>query len=541
MPTRVAIIGSGISGLSAAWLLYKDPSFSPTLYESGSYPGGHTHTVDIPTLSDPTKTVPVDTGFIVCNPVTYPNFLALLKELQVPLATTDMSFSVSRNGGEFEWCGDNIDTVFAQRRNLMPFGQNGGSMWRMILDIIRFHNEAKRVAVEADRLAFDDEGRVRAGTTPQQREHPLANLTLAEFFKQRNYSSFFYENYIVPMTAAIWSTPADMTFDKFPVLTLLRFMRNHQLLQIGRRPKWRTVIDGSRTYVTKILESVTDVRLNTAVVSVERQKDGKLIVVDASGNRETYDHVVLATHTDQALKILGESATSEERKILGSIKYLKNRLVLHRDPELMPKSRKAWAAWNYLTRTNSETESPTVCLTYWMNRLQPFVKEAECGPVFATLNPLIEPRSDMVFGEWEYEHPLYAPQTIAAQEKLQEIQNKNGVTFCGAWTNYGFHEDGLTSGLLASISLGATCPFPVHLNGGYPTERLPISPPSWATEKGVTIYTPAKPKYIEHTAEAVLKAQRRSDPILEVLTIAFVVIFALICLWIALWLDLGRF
>ncbi|EGF82338.1 hypothetical protein BATDEDRAFT_2042, partial [Batrachochytrium dendrobatidis JAM81] len=429
--------GSGISGLAAAWLLSQDPSrFIVTVFEAGNYVGGHTHTVRIPSL-DNTKTIGVDTGFIVCNPVTYPNFQAFLAHLKVDLVQSDMSFSVSRNNGQFEWCGDSIDTVFAQRSNLIPFIQPGGGLFRMLWDCIRFHKHAKRLATEADNL-------------------PLAKQTLGQFFKEHGYSSFFYENYILPMTAAIWSAPANITFDKFPLLTLVRFMRNHVMLQLGNRPKWRTVDGGSSTYVEKIKSCVPDIRLNTAIVSVTRSADpdapGPVVLTNIHGQEETFDHVIFATHTDQTLKILGANATPLEKRILGAIKYSKNRAILHRDEsvselKLMPKRRKAWAAWNYLTTSKTESRSQNMCLTYWMNRLQSFVNVPDFGHVFVTMNPIFEPRPDTVIGSWDYEHPIYSTETICAQDSLNHIQNKHATTFCGAWTNYGFHEDGCTSGL----------------------------------------------------------------------------------------------
>ncbi|KAJ3169275.1 hypothetical protein HDU88_001072 [Geranomyces variabilis] len=538
-PTKVAVIGSGVSGLGAAWLLAREPErFSVIVYEASNYVGGHTHTVDIPTL-DKTRTVPVDTGFIVCNPVTYPNFLALLRELRVRVDSTNMGFSVSRNKGEFEWSGDGLTGLFAQKKNMWPWAKGCGTeggMWRMAYDVVRFHEEAKKIAIEADRLCFDNDG-VPLDVPAEDKVHPLAGLTLADFFGSRDYSTFFYENYIVPITAAVWSTPADMAFDKFPILTLFRFMRNHQLLQIGGRPKWRTVNQGSRSYVEKILANLPDVRLNTPIVSVKRPTDGgRIAVTDAKGRTELYDHVIMATHTDQALKILGEDASSEERKVLGAIKYLRNRLVLHQDPALMPKARSAWAAWNYLTKTSAELKSPVVCLTYWMNKLQPFVKLTEVGMVFATLNPLYEPKKELVLGEWEYDHPLYSAETIAAQEQLPSVQNVNGITFCGAWTNYGFHEDGLTSGLLAATSLGATCPFPIHMNGGFPTERVPISPPKWAVTKGVVRYDAPRAHHVAHSPE---QENKQANPIMEMALGLSVAVFAAICVWFALNVDLA--
>ncbi|KAJ3026468.1 UNVERIFIED_CONTAM: hypothetical protein HDU68_005600 [Siphonaria sp. JEL0065] len=487
-PKRVAIIGSGISGLSAAWLLSRDSDrFSVTLFEKGDYFGGHTHTVDAPALNNSSETVGVDTGFIVCNPITYPNFLAFLKEINVPLQASDMSFAVSRNRGEFEWNGNNLNTLFAQRENLFSF-----DMWKMISQVLRFNSQADSIAQEADDLEFDLNGSVRQDA----KAHPYAKMTLSEFFSQFGYDKFFYQNYIVPMTAAIWSTPANMTFDKFPLLTLVRFMRNHILLQTSDRPKWMTVDGGSRNYVKKVVSQLKDARLNVNITSVVRSKaNGTVTITDSTGKKEVFDHVIFATHSDQALKLLGKDATPEETQILGSIKFLNNRAILHRDLDLMPKRRLAWASWNYLTQVSNETDSQTMCLTYWMDNLQPHIDVEKFGHLFVTMNPLYEPSPDKVIGEWEYTHPLYSPETIAAQDSLNTIQNKNLTTFAGAWTNYGFHEDGITSGLLAAVSLGAECPFQVSLNGGYPTRRVPPPPPSWAKDAGVEQYVAKKPHY----------------------------------------------
>jgi predicted NAD/FAD-binding protein len=285
----------------------------------------------------------------------------------------------------------------------------------------------------------------------------------------------------------------------------------------------------SRTYVDRVLEGLQDVRLGTPIVSVKRpdSKDiqGKVQLTDAHGHVEEFDHVIFATHTDQALKILGNDATQKEKEILGAIKYVKNRAVLHRDTSLMPRIRKTWSSWNYLTQSKMESRSQQMCLSYWMNNLQPFIKEEKFGTVIVTLNPVVEPNPDLVMQEFEYEHPLYCPevslslfyfiyvlnqqkktkwQTISAQDALNEIQNKNRTLFAGAWTNYGFHEDGCTSGLLAALSLGARLPFPVLLNGGYPTTRTPPSPPEYLMERKevpVKPYVAPPPTRLSHAQD----------------------------------------
>ncbi|KAI8894144.1 amine oxidase [Globomyces pollinis-pini] len=444
---KVAIVGSGVSGLSAAWLLsLNKKDFKVTVFEADDYPGGHAHTVDIQSL-DLKETIGVDTGFIVCNNVTYPNFLNLLDQLNVNLIDSDMSFAVSRNNGELEWAGKNLNTIFGQRSNLLNH-----DMWKLIQEVIQFNNQATKIAQEADQLP------------PNQ--HPLANMTLKDFLSDFKYSKFFYENYLLPMTAAIWSTPAETTFDLFPLVTLVQFMNNHQLLQVLNRPKWKTLQFGSRSYVNKIVETLDDLRLNEPVISIKRRHNG--VLVETKNGVEEFDSIIMATHTDQSLQILGDDATADEKKILGSIKYVLNRAYLHRDVALMPKLKLTWSSWNYLTNVKDEIVSRVMCLTYWMNNLQPFVDPKVFGHVFVTMNPLTKPDPALTLGAWDYTHPLYSPETIQAQNELPKIQNVKNTVFAGAWTNYGFHEDGATSGLLAAQSLGAKSPFPIVTNGGFP-------------------------------------------------------------------------
>ncbi|KAI8911727.1 hypothetical protein EDD86DRAFT_188713 [Gorgonomyces haynaldii] len=489
---RVAIVGSGVSGMASAWLLSKDDENDVHVFEANGYIGGHTNTVQVSSLKDKNRKIGVDTGFIVCNPVTYPNFLAMMAELGVELSQSDMSFSVSRNKGAFEWGGRNLDSVFAQRSNLIPLTENGYGLYQLIWDLQRFHEHATSIAAEADQLQFDDKGNLK----DKHVDHPLAKMTLGTFFKEQGYSQFFYDNYVIPMTACIWSTPADLTFDKFPVLTLVRFMRNHCLLQIGGRPKWKTVLGGSSNYIPKALEKAK-VHLNARITQVQRSQD-KVVLTDAHGKKHEFDHVIFATHSDQALSILGDSATPEEKEILGAIKFSKNRAVLHRDESLMPIRKACWSSWNYLTTTKMASKSNSLCLTYWSNCVQPYIDAEEFGNIFVTMNPLWEPKKETVLGEYHYEHPIYTPDTIAAQERLNIIQNKNRTSFAGAWTNYGFHEDGATSGLLAAVSLGAKCPFQIALNGGHPTHRVPMDPPLWLQEKGLKRYVPLPPVYAKH-------------------------------------------
>ncbi|KAJ3321678.1 hypothetical protein HDV06_003971 [Boothiomyces sp. JEL0866] len=446
---KVAIIGSGVSGLSAAWLLAQSKDqFKVTLFESDNYFGGHAHTVEISSLKDDSIKTGVDTGFIVCNNITYPNFLNLLSLLDIEIINSDMSFSVSRNNGSLEWAGKNLNTIFAQRSNLV-----NPQMWRMIYEVVRFNEHANRIAEEADALPPNS--------------HEFAKVSLGEFFKKFNYSKFFYENYLLPMTAAIWSMPADKTFDEFPLVTLVQFMRNHHLLQVSNRPKWKTIPNGSKSYVERIIEQLDDCRLNTKVVGVKRKPD-KVEVHCENGAVEEYDYVIFATHTDQALEILGDDATSEEIRILSGVKFSQNKAYLHRDETLMPKNRTTWSSWNYLTEVPDEAKSTSMCLSYWMNNLQTFIDPEIYGNVIVTMNPTRLPDKSKTIGSWNYTHPSYSAETIQSQDDLHLIQNKCRTLFAGAWSNYGFHEDGCTSGLLAAAQIGAECPFEVVLNGGRP-------------------------------------------------------------------------
>ncbi|KAJ3273881.1 hypothetical protein HDV01_003859 [Terramyces sp. JEL0728] len=336
-------------------------------------------------------------------------------------------------------------------------------MWKMIYEVIRFNEQATRIAGEADALPPNS--------------HEFAKMSLGDFFKKFNYSKFFYENYLLPMTAAIWSMPADKAFDEFPVVTLVQFMRNHHLLQVSNRPKWKTIPNGSKTYVEKIIAQLKDARLNARVLKVKRNAN-KVKVTLADGSSEEYDYVVFATHSDQALKLLGDDATPEEARILGGVKFSQNKAYLHRDETLMPKNRSTWCSWNYLTDVQDETKSTTMCLSYWMNNLQTFIDPEIFGNVIVTMNPIRLPDETKTLGSWEYTHPTYSAETIQSQEELHKIQNKCQTIFAGAWSNYGFHEDGCTSGLLAATQLGAKCPFEIVLNGGRPKyghEHPPIT------------------------------------------------------------------
>lgn len=417
---RIAVVGAGISGLSSAWLLSQ--KYDVTLYEAGTYLGGHTHTVDV-TVEGVTH--PVDTGFLVFNTATYPHLTALFAHLGVASVETEMSFAVSLDDPDVEWSGSSLSTVFGQKRNLLR-----PAFWRMLTDILRFNRES---------VAWLN-------------AHPDGQLTLRDFLSAGGYSRPFAEWYLLPMGAAIWSCPAGQMLD-YPLATFVRFCRNHGLLQIFDRPLWRTVRGGAREYVQKLALQLDDIRLAAPVVAVRREAHGVQVVTQ--GAVEQYDQVVLACHSDQALTLLGKAATSQERSLLGAIRYEANRAVLHTDAALLPRDRALWSAWNYSSANDQLNQNP-VSVSYLINRLQPLPFTT---PLMVSLNPQRAPAADKVIAEFDYAHPLFDAAAILAQRQLAEISGKHGVWFCGAWNGYGFHEDGLKSGLRVANALGCKAPW----------------------------------------------------------------------------------
>ncbi|MEN9623748.1 MAG: hypothetical protein RJB17_543 [Pseudomonadota bacterium] len=421
---KLAIVGSGISGLAVAHTL-KDHA-DITVFEAGDYFGGHTHTVDV-TLPTPQGMVThgVDTGFLVFNERTYPNLIQLFADLNVETAPSDMSFSVkvpgALNGKTLEWSGTDLNSVFAQRRNLI-----NPRFWRMLADVMRFNALCTRIAQE-------------------QREAQLQQ-PLSEFLRSHKFSEPFRDWYFLPMLGCIWSCPTDQML-QFPVATMIRFCHNHGLIQVTNRPQWFSVVGGARHYVEKILAGVHDKRLNTPVRLIERDAQGVRIVTD--GHAERFDQVVIATHTDQALGLLREPSTYE-RSLLGAIRYQDNRAVLHTDASVLPANAKTWAAWNYERAASSERESSRVCLHYLLNRLQriPFAQ-----PVVVSLNPLQAIDPTTIVGEYDYAHPVFDVAAIEAQKRLPLLQGQQHTWYAGAWTGYGFHEDGLKSGLQVGRAL----------------------------------------------------------------------------------------
>ena len=421
---KAAVIGAGISGLAAAWRLRQRAAV--TLFEAGSHYGGHAHTVDV-TLPDALGrpvTHGVDTGFLVFNERTYPALIALFEELGVHTSDSDMSFSVQVPGafgaGPLEWSGSDLDAVFSQRANLLR-----PRFWRMLAELLRFN----RLATQLAEAHLDTELR-----------QPLEG-----FLRAHRFSREFQDWYLLPMIGCIWSCPTQQML-RFPVGTLIRFCHNHGLLQVAGRPQWRTVTGGSRRYVQRMIAQLPQARLQTPVLTLERDGDGVHLRTDAGWER--FDYVVVAAHADQALGLLADP-TPDERRLLGAVRYQPNRAVLHTDPSVLPRRRRAWAAWNY-ERGASGGDAPQVCLHYLLNRLQPL---PWTQPVIVSLNPVrpIDPAA--VLGTYEYAHPVFDEAALAAQAQLGAIQGAQRTWYAGAWTGYGFHEDGLRSGLAAASAL----------------------------------------------------------------------------------------
>ncbi|MEP3629029.1 MAG: FAD-dependent oxidoreductase [Hyphomicrobiales bacterium] len=426
---RIAIVGSGISGNAAAWALTQpfgnEQVSEVVVYERRDRIGGHSCTVDIDYDGTPMK---VDVGFIVYNERNYPNLVALFDHLGVETIESDMSFGVSMKDGAFEWSGQSLSTVFAQRKNIFSL-----SFWTMIKDILRFNKQAP----------LD----LKNGT--------LEGRSMRQYLKKHNFSKAFKDKYLAPMGAAIWSTPHASVLD-FPATTFIQFFDNHRLMhKKSERPKWRTVVHGSQSYVSKIIAPFQqNIRLNSEVVNVVR-RNGQVHVSDQNGNEDIFDHIIFAGHTDQTLKAL-DDASPKEKAILGAVHYRDNEVYLHRDQSLMPQRRSVWSAWNYI-ETPDETQDKTgVCVSYYANRLQNI---DETNPVFVSLNPATPPRAELTFAKHQFAHPQFDNDALAAQQALGEIQGVNNTWFCGAWCGYGFHEDGLRSGLEVAEKLGAIIPW----------------------------------------------------------------------------------
>ncbi|WP_075289459.1 NAD(P)/FAD-dependent oxidoreductase [Pararhizobium arenae] len=409
---NIAIVGSGISGLSAAWLLSR--RHNVTIFEASDRIGGHSNTVE---FESPAGPVAVDTGFIVYNEVTYPNLTALFRALEVPTVASDMSFAVSLNSGAYEYSGSGSG-LFAQKSNIVS-----PRFWSMMRDLLRFYRNAPR-------------------DLPK-----MGDMSLGDYLSRNRYGAAFRDEHLYPMAAAIWSTPS-MQVGEYPAANFVRFCSNHGLLDLWGRPIWRTVKGGSREYVARLTARFAEhIRLSTPVTAI-RRSPGVVEINDANGGRQVFDDVVIATHADQALRMLTD-ASDDERRILGAFRYSRNEAVLHGDTALMPKRRAAWSSWNYVADTNDGPTQPSI--TYWMNRLQPL---GSAPPTFVTLNPRRQPREETVIRRDVYEHPVFDLATDRAQQEIWSLQGAHNTWFCGAHFGAGFHEDGIQAGLAVAEDLG---------------------------------------------------------------------------------------
>lgn len=417
---RIAVIGSGISGNSAAAAL--STRHEVVLYEKRMRAGGHTATVDIDYDGTP---ISVDTGFIVYNELNYPNLTRMFDYLGVKTEESDMSFALSARDGRHEWSGQSLDTVFAQRRNLF-----NPTFLRMLREIFRFNKESVQ-DLEAGKLQ---------------------GISLGDYLAANRYGQAFTQHYLLPMGAAIWSTPlADMP--DYPAENFIAFFRNHRLVNFDR-PTWRTVSGGSRSYLDRLLAPLQGrIRYGAMVTDIRRNPDF-VEVKDVTGATDRFDHVVLASHSDQTLAMLGDPSETE-RRILSAIRYRPNTVYLHRDLALMPRRQKVWASWNYLSGDGTGPETQ-VTVSYWMNKLQNIDRDK---PLFVTLNPCEAPREDLTFAQFVYDHPQFDQAAIDAQKRLDTIQGRNRTWFAGAWTGHGFHEDGLKSGQAVARALGCEAPW----------------------------------------------------------------------------------
>ncbi len=417
----IGVVGGGIAGLGAAWLL--DRRYRVTLLERNGYVGGHSNTLMV---EDPRGAFPVDTGFMVFNDRNYPNLVKLFQHLGVASYPTCMSFAASLDGGGLEYAGTDLNGLFGQRSNLLKPG-----FLRMLADILRFNAAAKEFQAR-------DSG---------------STLTLGDFLERGRFSVPFAEHYLLPMAAAIWSCPAEQ-MRAFPFISFARFFNNHGLLDLRDRPQWRTVRGGSRTYLERMRSRLAaEVRTGCRAQRVRRLSEGVEVQTE-DGERLRFDALVLACHGDEALGLI-EQPTELERELLGSFRYQPNQVYLHSDPALMPRRRRVWSSWNYLRGAGEDPSSP-VTVTYWMNRLQDLPTGRD---IFVSLNPVRPPRDESVIAALTYDHPVFDARAIAAQRRMGEIQGRDRIWFAGAYLGYGFHEDGLRSALEVAAALGVVAPW----------------------------------------------------------------------------------
>lgn len=413
---KIAIIGTGISGLGAAHLLHQDHDV--VIYEKNDYLGGHSRTIDVAVEAG---SLPVDTGFIVFNDWNYPNLFGLFDQIGVPYQKSDMSFGVSIDDGWLEYSSGGL---FAQRKNLFR-----PQYWRMLLDVFKFNKQA---------LAYIEKD---------------PSITLGDCLEQLKMGAWFKRYYILAMGAAIWSCPV-ATIMQFPAKTFLRFFKNHGLLSINNRPQWYTVTGGSREYIKRLTAPFSDcILLGNGAASVT-QKGEQYEIIDTHGGKRDFDHVIFACHADQALALIAEP-TADETAVLSQFDYQLNQIVVHSDTSFMPQHKQCWASWVYLSE-QQEDHSPGVSLSYWMNNLQSLETET---PVIITLNPARKPKASTILNEHAFSHPIFDYKAIMAQDQMTTIQGKRNLWFCGAYQRYGFHEDGLLSAVNVVKGLGGTIPW----------------------------------------------------------------------------------
>ncbi len=413
---KIAIIGTGISGLGAAYLLHRDHDIA--VYEKNDYKGGHSRTIDIDVGGE---TLPVDTGFIVYNERNYPHLTGLFEHLDVPVQKSDMSFGVSIDNGWLEYSSNNM---LAQKENLRR-----PAFYKMIADILKF-NRQSLVLLEKDR-----------------------EITLGAFFDELKMGAWFRSYYMQAMGAAIWSTSHEKILD-FPAQTFVRFFHNHGLLSVNNRPQWYTVTGGSRQYVRRLTAGFQDkIKTQCGAVKVTRKGD-KVTVEDSRGEAETFDHVIFACHADEALRMI-DFPSLDEGEILGAFGYQDNRVVVHTDTSFMPANKQAWASWVYLSEERTDAHKD-VSLSYWMNNLQKLDTDV---PVIITLNPRRRPKEELILNEHVFSHPVFTLEAVQAQKKIERIQGYKNCWHCGAYQRYGFHEDGLRSAVAVAEALGAKTPW----------------------------------------------------------------------------------
>jgi predicted NAD/FAD-binding protein len=441
---RIAIIGGGISGLGCAYALRQHTEFDLSLYEAGDHIGGHSNTVDFKCNIDGKEIVHgVDTGFLVFNRKTYPRLVRLFEDIQAPVAPSEMSFSVSIDASDkkhahqnIEWAGNDLNSFFGQRSNLLSF-----AFWRMAYDILRFNRLATKLANR----------QIEAGHLYKEPDETIAN-----FLDRNRFSQSFRENYFLPMIGAIWSCSVGQMLE-FPIQTMVRFCHNHGLLQIQNRPQWLTIKGGSREYVKRIVSALEKSKVKIVregVVRVNANQDGvsQVEVVTRSGSM-FFDEVVMACHSDQSLDLV-HGVPDQARNILAAIPYQKNRAILHTDERFLPETKRCWAAWNYTAKSGMRVSSKQhVSVNYLINRLQPLPAQLKDTQIILSLNPALEPDPTLVHQEIHYSHPVFDMSAIRAQKELPLIQGVASIWYCGAWTGFGFHEDGLRSGELVAEAL----------------------------------------------------------------------------------------